>query len=161
LPSVQSASRTPSRAGSNPSNDSVQADGAHGHLDLREARDDHVGARRAKAQRLTAAIDADDGSESARAPGLDPGDRVLHDGGARGLRSEPPRALEELVGRGLARELRQVQAVDPGVEQPGDPGGLEDDAACSSRTAIDLARRLRNGILRSRVAASRRRKCSS
>ena len=99
----------------------------HCHLNLRQAGHHDIGAGLAQRLRLPAAIDADDTAESAGAPRLDAGDRVLHDDRARRFDLEALRRLQESIGRRLAVESQagDIHPVHPRVEQLRYTGCLE------------------------------------
>src|SRR5256885_2289191 len=98
--------------------------------ELTEVVHHDVGAVRSQRIPVTVAdaVDPDDPPEVTGAPGLDAGEGVLEHG--RGGRSAPQarRAGEERVRCGFPGEvaLPRDRAVDAGVEQVTDAGGLED-----------------------------------
>ena len=126
----------PSCAGSKPSNTSDQAEaGSDRHLDLRQIGHDDIGAGVAQRLRLFATIDADDAAERAGAAGLDTGDRVLDDDGARGFDAEATRRLQKGIRRRLALESEagDVRPVDSRIEQLRDTRGIEHGRAVVAR----------------------------
>ena len=94
---------------------------------MRQIGHHDIGAGIAQRLRVPAAIDADDAAESAGAPGLDAGDRVLHDDGTRRFRPEAPCRLQKSIRRRLALELEagDVRPVHSRVEQLRDTRRLE------------------------------------
>ena len=99
----------------------------HCHPDLRHIGHHDIGAGIAQRLRVPAAIDADDAAESASAPGLDAGDRVLHDDGTRRFCPDAPCRLQKSIRRRLALELEagDVRPVHSRVEQLRDTRCLE------------------------------------
>ena len=99
----------------------------HCHLNLAHIGHHDIGAAIAQRLRVVAAIDADDAAEAAGAPGLDAGDRVLHDDGARRFCPDAPRRLQKSIRRRLALEFEagHVRPVHARVEQLRDAGCLE------------------------------------
>jgi len=75
-------------------------------MDLTHILHDDVGTGLVQGLRLSSTIDADNTTELAGAPRLDPGDRVLHDNGPRRFYPEAVCSLQECVRSRLAHELK-------------------------------------------------------
>ncbi len=90
-----------------------------GYTDLRQIGHHDIGADIAQRLRVPAAIDADDAAESTGAPGLDAGDRVLHDDGTRRFCPNATRRLYISIRCWLAleHEAGDVHPVHSRVEQ--------------------------------------------
>ena len=80
-------------------------------------------------------IHRDDQGKSPRAPGLDPGDRVLENGRTIRCRSQKLRRSQKCVRRRLAGQavIGRVDAVDKGVELVLQGSRLDDAAAVAGR----------------------------